>query len=179
MRKIEKICVFYGVNLGEDTVYLKMAHNLGEVLAKRKIDLIYRGGSLGLMGCVLTVVAVQGRRVLSIVPSTFTVKNLVGKTCGKEIKVATMHERLLKMMELSNAFIVLPSGFGTLEELFQIISWAQLNIHGKPIGVLNINGLFNGLLSFIDHAVKHKFITQSAQRILISASNTNEFIDKL
>ncbi|XVF45850.1 hypothetical protein PTKIN_Ptkin02bG0240200 [Pterospermum kingtungense] len=75
---------------------------------------------------------------------------LVRETCGKEIKVATMHERLLTMMELSDAFIALPGGFGTLEELFQMISWAQLNIHSKPIGVLNINGFFNSLLSFVD-----------------------------
>ncbi|XVF60910.1 hypothetical protein PTKIN_Ptkin08bG0086000 [Pterospermum kingtungense] len=81
------------------------------------------------------------------------------KTWGKEIKVVTMHERLLKMMELLDAFIALLGGFCILKELFQMISWAQLNIHEKPIGVLNINGFFNGLLSFIDHAVEQKFIT--------------------
>ncbi|XVF50344.1 hypothetical protein PTKIN_Ptkin04bG0089700 [Pterospermum kingtungense] len=163
MRKIEKICVFCGPNPKKDTAYVNVAHNLGEVLAKRKIDLVYRGRSLGLIGYVSTAIAVQGGRVLGIVRSAFTVKNLVWKTCGKEIKVATMHERLLRMMELSNAFIALPSGFGTLEKLFQMISWAQLNIHGKFISALNINGFFNGLLSFIDHVVEQKFITQSAR----------------
>ncbi|XVF44465.1 hypothetical protein PTKIN_Ptkin02bG0123100 [Pterospermum kingtungense] len=90
-----------------------------------------------------------------------------------------MHERLLMMMELSDAFIALPGGFGTLEELFQMISWAQLNIHSKPIGVLNINGFFNGLLSFVDHAVEQKFITQRARKILISATTADELVDKL
>ncbi|XVF44172.1 hypothetical protein PTKIN_Ptkin02bG0099600 [Pterospermum kingtungense] len=162
MRKMQKICVFYGANPGKDTVYVNATHNLGEVLVKRNIDLLCGGGSLGLMGCVSTVATLQGRLVLGIIPSTFTVKNLVGKTYGKEVKVATMHERQLKMMELSDAFIALPSGFGTLEELFQMISWAQVNIHGKHIGVLNINGFLNGLLSFIDHAVEQKFNTHSA-----------------
>ncbi|XVF77597.1 hypothetical protein PTKIN_Ptkin14bG0058500 [Pterospermum kingtungense] len=131
------------------------------------------------MGCVSTTVARHKRQFLSIIPSAFTVNNLVGETCGKEIKVATMHERLLTMMELSNAFIALPGGFGTLEELFQMISGAQLNIHEKPIGVLNINEFFNGLLSFIDHAVEQKFITQRARKILISAITADEFVDKL
>ncbi|XVE49822.1 hypothetical protein DITRI_Ditri01bG0112800 [Diplodiscus trichospermus] len=111
------------------------------------------------MGCVSTAATVHGRQVLSIVPSAFTEKNLIRKTCEKELKVATMHERLLKMMEFGDAFIALPGGFSTLEELFQIVSWAQLNIHQKPIGVLNVNGFFNGLFSFLDHSVEQKFIT--------------------
>ncbi|XVF56892.1 hypothetical protein PTKIN_Ptkin06aG0157100 [Pterospermum kingtungense] len=90
-----------------------------------------------------------------------------------------MHERLLTMMELSDTFIALPGGFGTLEELFQMISWAQLNIHSKPIGVLNINGFFNSLLSFVDHAVEQEFITQKARKILIFATTADELVDKL
>ncbi|XVF44512.1 hypothetical protein PTKIN_Ptkin02bG0129400 [Pterospermum kingtungense] len=131
------------------------------------------------MGRVSTVVARHKRQVIGIIPSAFTVNNLVGETCGKEIKVATMHERLLIMMGLSYAFIALPGGFGTLEELFQMISWAQLNIHNKPIDVLNINGIFNGLLSFVDHAVEQKFITQRARKILISATTADGLVDKL
>ncbi|XVF70248.1 hypothetical protein PTKIN_Ptkin11bG0145700 [Pterospermum kingtungense] len=90
-----------------------------------------------------------------------------------------MHERLLTMMDLSNAFIALPGGFGTLEEIFQMISCSQLNIHNKPIGMLNINGFFNSLLCFVDHAVEQKFITQRARKILISATTADELVDKL
>ncbi|XVF56194.1 hypothetical protein PTKIN_Ptkin06aG0098700 [Pterospermum kingtungense] len=168
VRKIKKICVFCGANSGKDVAFVNAAFNLGKVLGKRKIDLVYGGGKLGLMG-----------QVLGIIPSAFTINNLVGETCGKEIKVATMQERLVMMMELSDAFIALPGGFGTLEELFQMISWAQLNIHNKPIGVLNINGFFNGLLSFVDHAVKQEFITPRARKILISATTADELVDKL
>ncbi|XVF58310.1 hypothetical protein PTKIN_Ptkin07bG0055600 [Pterospermum kingtungense] len=131
------------------------------------------------MRYVSTAVAQHKRQVLGIVPSAFTVNNLVEETCGKETKVATMHERLLKMMELSDAFITLPDDLGTLEELFQMISWAQLNIHEKPIGLLNINGFFNCLLSFVDHGVEQRFISQLAQKILISATTTDELVDKL
>ncbi|XVF40889.1 hypothetical protein PTKIN_Ptkin01aG0153000 [Pterospermum kingtungense] len=116
------------------------------------------------MGCASTAVARHKRQVLGIIPSAFIVNNLVGETCGKEIKVATMHKRLLTMMEFLDAFIASPGGFGTLKELFQMISWAQLNIHEKPIGVLNINGFFNGLLFFIDHAVEQKFIHKGHER---------------
>ncbi|XVE64195.1 hypothetical protein DITRI_Ditri07aG0082200 [Diplodiscus trichospermus] len=131
------------------------------------------------MGCVSTVAVVHGRRVLSIIPSAFTEKNLIRKTCGKELKVATIHERLLKMMQFGDAFITLPGGFDTMEENFQIVSWAQLNIYQKPIGVLNVDGFFDGLLSFLDHVVEQKFITQSARQILISTSIVEELIDKL
>ncbi|XVE60068.1 hypothetical protein DITRI_Ditri05aG0096700 [Diplodiscus trichospermus] len=131
------------------------------------------------MGCASTAATVHGRRLLGIIPSAFIKKNLIGKTCGKELKVASMHERLLKMMEFGYAFIALPSGFDTLEELFQIVSWVPLNIHQKPIDVLNVNGFFDGLLFFLDHAVEQKFITQSTRQILISASTTEEVIGKL
>ncbi|XVE56942.1 hypothetical protein DITRI_Ditri04bG0051400 [Diplodiscus trichospermus] len=104
VRTFEKICVFCGANYGKDESYVKTTHRLGEVLGKRGINLIYGGGSLGLMGCVSTAATVHGMQVLGIIPSTFTEKNLIGKICGKKLKVATMHEQLLKMMEFGNAF---------------------------------------------------------------------------
>ncbi|XVF56365.1 hypothetical protein PTKIN_Ptkin06aG0114600 [Pterospermum kingtungense] len=115
---MKTICVFYRANSGKDVVFVNAVYHLGKVLGKRKLDLVYGGGRLGLMGCVSTAVARHKRQILGIIPSAFIVNNLVGETCGKEIKVVTMHERLLTMMELSNAFIALPGGFGTLEELF-------------------------------------------------------------
>ncbi|XVE65991.1 hypothetical protein DITRI_Ditri08aG0045400 [Diplodiscus trichospermus] len=124
VRTLEKICVFCGANYGKDESYVKVANRLGEALGIRGINLIYEGGSLGLMRCASTAAAMHGKRVLSIVPSAFTEKNLIEKICGKELKVSTMHERLLKMMEFGDAVIALPGGFGTLEEFFQIVSWA-------------------------------------------------------
>ncbi|XVF72368.1 hypothetical protein PTKIN_Ptkin12aG0116200 [Pterospermum kingtungense] len=123
--KKKTICVFCGANSGKDVAFVNATYHFGKVLGRRKIDLVYGGGRLWLMGCVSIAVARHKRQVLGIIPSASTINNLVGETCGKEIKVETMHERLLTMMELSNAFIALPGGFGTLEELFQMISWAS------------------------------------------------------
>lgn len=178
-RQFRNICVFCGSSPGKDGEYVKAAQNLGMVLARRKIHLVYGGGNRGLMGCVSTAAHVGGCQVLGIIPTALATSNIVGKTIGEEFRVASMHERMARMMSNADAFIALPGGFGTLEEIFQIISWAQLNMHHKPIGLLNVNHFFDGLLSFLDHAVEQRFISHSARRILISASNAEELIDAL
>ena len=151
--RITNICVFCGSNCGKNEIFVKEAHNLGQVLAERKINLLYGGGSLGLMGCVSTAAHVGGSKVLGIIPKSFTMGNIAGKTVGEEMQVLSMHERIAQMYLCANAFIALPGGLGTLEELFQMASWAPLRIHQKPICVLNVNGFYDGLLSLLDHAV--------------------------
>ncbi|XVE57181.1 hypothetical protein DITRI_Ditri04bG0071300 [Diplodiscus trichospermus] len=178
-RQIKSICVFCGSNPGKNAKFVEAVNNLGKVLAKRKIHLVYRGGSLGLMGCVSTAAHVGGSHVLGIIPTALAEGNFIGKTVGEELQVPTMQDRILKMLENSDAFIALPGGIGTLEEIFQIASWAQLNIHLKPIGMLNVDGFFNKLLSFLDQAGEENFIPHSARQIFISASTTEEMIDKL
>ena len=131
------------------------------------------------MGCVSAGACLGGSQVLGIIPRALTVRNLIGKTIGEELKVSSMHEHLGKMIANSNAFITLPSGFGILEEIFQIVFWTQLNVHQKPIGLLNVNGFYDGFLAFLDHAVEQQFITQAVRRILISASIAEELIDQL
>ncbi|XVE70356.1 hypothetical protein DITRI_Ditri10aG0066100 [Diplodiscus trichospermus] len=149
-RQIKSICVFCGSNIGKNAKFVEAANNLGKVLAKQKIHLVYGGGSLGLMGCVSTTAHVEGSQVLGIIPIALAEGNFVGKTFGEELRVPTMQDRIWKMLDNSDAFIALPGGIGTLEENFQIASWAQLNIHHKPIGLLNIDDFFNKLLSFLD-----------------------------
>ena len=133
------------------------------MLAARKIRVIYGGGSIGLMRVVSKAAHLGGNQVLDIIPRVLTQKNITGKTVGEELRVSTMHERMTYILEKSNAFIALPGGYGTLKEIFQIISWAQLNIHQKPIGLLNVNNFIDNLLSFLDHAVEEKFISHSAR----------------
>ncbi|XVE81472.1 hypothetical protein DITRI_Ditri15bG0066900 [Diplodiscus trichospermus] len=161
--QIKSICVFCGSNPGKNAKFVKAANNLGKVLTKRKIHLVYGGGSLGLMGCVSTVAHVGGSQVLGIIPTVLVEGNFVGKTVGEELRVPTMQDRISKMLNNSDAFIALPSGVGTLEENFQIAYWAQLNIHHKPLGLLNVDGFFNKLLSFLDQAGEENFIPHSAQ----------------
>ena len=127
-----KICVFCGSRPGKNKEFLEAAHHLGNFLTERKIHLIYRGGSLGLMGCVSGSAYVRGSQVLSIIDKALAVKNITGKTVGEELHVSSMHERITNMLHNADAFIALPGGFGTLEEIFQITSWAQLNIHQNP-----------------------------------------------
>ncbi|XVE86232.1 hypothetical protein DITRI_Ditri18aG0018900 [Diplodiscus trichospermus] len=177
--QIKSICVFCGSNLGKNAKFVEAANNLGKVLAKRKIHLVYGGGSLGLMACVSTAAHVGGSQVLGIIPTALAEGNFVGKTVGEKLRVPTMQDRISKMLDNSNAFIALPGGIGTLEENFQIASWAQLNIHHKPIGLLNVDGFFNKLLSFLDQAEEENFIPHSARQIFISSSTVEEMVDKL
>ncbi|XVF18518.1 hypothetical protein REPUB_Repub11eG0028900 [Reevesia pubescens] len=159
VRQIKSVCIFCGSYPGNNEEFLKVANNLGRTLAERKIRLVYGGGNIGLMGCVATSVQSGGGQNLGVIRRAIAKRNIVGKTIGNEILVSCMHERMNIMMENADAFIALPGGFGTLEEIFQVASWAQLNIHKKPIGILNVNGFYDDLFSFLDKAVEKRFIS--------------------
>ncbi|XP_061946872.1 probable cytokinin riboside 5'-monophosphate phosphoribohydrolase LOGL10 [Populus nigra] len=177
--KIKNICVFCGSSPGKEKEFSELANHLGRVLAERKIHLVYGGGSLGLMGSVSIAVFLGGSQVLGVIPKTLAEGDIIGKTVGEELQASTMSERLSVMFNHADAFIALPGGLGTLKEIFHISSWAQLNIHQKPIGLLNVNGFYNTLLSFLDHAVEQQFLTFSARQILISAATAEQLIDEL
>ncbi|XVE66375.1 hypothetical protein DITRI_Ditri08aG0075500 [Diplodiscus trichospermus] len=175
--QIKCICVFCRTNPRKNAKFVKVANKLGSLLAKRKIHLVYGGGSLGLIGCVSTAAHVG--EVLGIILTTLVEGNFTGKIVGKEVRVPTMQDRIWKMLDNSDAFIALLGGIATLEEIFQIASWAQLNVHHKPIALLNVDGFFNKLLSFLDQAGEENFISHSVRQIFISASTVEEMIDKL
>jgi uncharacterized protein (TIGR00730 family) len=124
---------------------------------------VYGGGSLGLMGGMSITAFLGGSQILGVVPKALAKGDIIGKTIGEELQVSTMSDRLNTMFNYADAFIALPGGLGTLEEIFHIFSWAQVNIHHKHIGLLNVNDFYNNLLSFLDHVVKHQFLTFSAQ----------------
>jgi hypothetical protein len=176
---IRNICVFGGSSSGKEKEFLESANHLGQVLAKRKIHLVYGGGSLGLMGGVAIAVFLGGSQVLGVVLEALTKGDIIGKTIGEELQVSTMYDRLNAMFNHADAFIALPGGLGTLEEIFHISSWAQLHIHHKPIGLLNVNGFYDNLLSFLDQAVEQEFLTSSARQIIISAATAEQLIDQL
>ena len=170
---------FFLSSPGKGIEFFRVAQTLGRVLAARKINVVYGGGSTGLMGIVTTAAYQGGGEVLGIIPRALTQRNITGKIVGEELRVSSMYEQMVYMLTKSNAFIALSGGYGTLEEISQIFSWAQLNIHQKPIGLLNVNNFFDGLLSFLDHTVEQKFIPHSVRRLLIYASTVEELIDKL
>jgi len=177
--KIKNICVFDGSSPGKEKEFLESANHLGRVLAERKIHLVYGGGSLGLMGGVSIAAFLGGNQVLEVIPKALAEGYIIGKTVGEELQVSIMSERLSVMFNHADVFIALPGGLGTLEEIFHISSWAQLNIHQKPIGLLNVNGFYNTLLSFLDHVVEQQFLTFSARQILIFAATAEQLIDEL
>jgi uncharacterized protein (TIGR00730 family) len=174
---IKNICVFGGSSPGKEITFLEAANHLGQVLAERKIHLVYGGGSLGLMGGVSIAAFLGGSQVLGVVPKALAKEDLLGKTIGEEPRVSIMSDR--HNVKHVDAFIALPGGLGTLEEIFHISSWAQLHIHHKPIGLLNVNGFYDNLLSFLDQAVEQEFLTSSARQIIISAATAEQLIDKL
>ncbi|XVE57341.1 hypothetical protein DITRI_Ditri04bG0083300 [Diplodiscus trichospermus] len=162
-RQVKNICVFCRTNPRKNSKFIEAANNLGRVLAKRKIHLVYGGGSLGLIWCISTAAHVGGNQVLGIIPTAIAEGNFAGKTVREKLRVPTMQDKIWKMLDNSDAFITLLGGIGTLEENFQIASRAQLNIYHKPIHLLNVDGLFNKLLSFLDQDREENFIPYSVR----------------
>ncbi|CAN4120283.1 unnamed protein product [Withania somnifera] len=177
--KFQKICVFCGSSPGKKSSYKDAAVELGKELVSRKIDLVYGGGSIGLMGLVSQAVYNGARHVLGVIPRALMPREITGETVGEVKAVADMHQRKAEMAKHSDAFIALPGGYGTLEELLEVIAWAQLGIHDKPVGLLNVDGYYNSLLTFIDKAVEEGFICPNARQILVSAPTVEELMNKL
>ncbi|KAL5765707.1 hypothetical protein ACOSP7_016324 [Xanthoceras sorbifolium] len=178
-RRFTNICVFCGSSSGKNREFEEAADQLGRILAEKRIHLVYGGSNLGLMGRVSKAAYDGGSQVLGVIPKALSVGGITGNTIGEVQIVSDMHERKAEMFSHADAFIALPGGFGTLEELFEVTSWAQLKIHQKPIGLLNICGFYDGLLSFLDHAVENQFISPLARRIIVTASNVHQLIEQL
>ncbi|KAG0493791.1 hypothetical protein HPP92_004785 [Vanilla planifolia] len=177
--KFKRICVFCGSSQGKKKSYQDAAIELGKELVRRSIDLVYGGGSVGLMGLVSQAVYDGGRHVIGVIPKTLMLREITGETVGEVKAVADMHQRKAEMARQSDAFIALPGGYGTLEELLEVITWAQLGIHDKPVGLLNVDGYYNSLLSFIDKAVEEGFINPTARHIIVSSRTAKELMKKL
>ncbi|XP_065015299.1 cytokinin riboside 5'-monophosphate phosphoribohydrolase LOG1-like isoform X1 [Musa acuminata AAA Group] len=178
--RFKRMCVFCGSSTGKRHCYQDAAVELGKELVARKVDLVYGGGSVGLMGLVSEAVHSGGGHVIGIIPRTLMSKEVItGETFGEVKPVASMHQRKAEMARHSDAFIALPGGYGTLEELLEVITWAQLGIHNKPVGLLNVDGYYNSLLAFIDKAVEDGFIQPYQRHIFVSAPNAKDLVQKL
>ncbi|CAI0462670.1 unnamed protein product [Linum tenue] len=177
--RFKRICVFCGSSSGKKATYQEAAVELGQELVERRIDLVYGGGSVGLMGLVSQAVHDGGRHVLGVIPRTLMPIEITGQSVGEVRAVSDMHQRKAEMARQADAFIALPGGYGTLEELLEVITWAQLGIHRKPVGLLNVDGYYNSLLSFIDKAVDEGFISPMARRIIVSAPTAKELVRQL
>ncbi|XP_020580190.1 cytokinin riboside 5'-monophosphate phosphoribohydrolase LOG1-like [Phalaenopsis equestris] len=179
IRRFGRICVFCGSSAGKKPSFSAAALELGKQLVDRKIDLIYGGGSIGLMGLISQTVFNGGCHVLGIIPRALLPHEILGKTIGEVMTVADMHERKSEMAKHADAFIALPGGYGTMEELLEMIAWSQLGIHEKPVGLLNVDGYYNSLLALFDKGVEEGFIESSARHIVVSAETAEELIRKM
>ncbi|KAJ7982217.1 Cytokinin riboside 5'-monophosphate phosphoribohydrolase [Quillaja saponaria] len=178
-RKFKRICVFCGSRAGYKSRFSDAALELGKLLIERKIDLVYGGGSLGLMGLISQTVLNGGCHVLGVIPKALLPPEISGETYGEVKTVADMHERKSEMAKHAEAFIALPGGYGTMEELLEMITWSQLGIHDKPVGLLNVDGYYNSLLAFFDKGVKEGFIDDSARHIVVIANTAKELVKKM
>ncbi|XP_044983977.1 probable cytokinin riboside 5'-monophosphate phosphoribohydrolase LOG4 [Hordeum vulgare subsp. vulgare] len=178
-RPVRAVCVFCGSRAGNRPSFSAAALDLGKQLVERQLDLVYGGGSGGLMGLVSKAVHDGGRHVLGVIPSALLPEEVSGETLGEVKVVRDMHERKSEMAKHSDAFIALPGGYGTIEELLEIITWAQLGIHNKPVGLLNVDGYYNSLLSLFDKGVEEGFIDDASRNIFVLADNAADLLTKL
>ncbi|KAL6587890.1 hypothetical protein OROMI_000868 [Orobanche minor] len=178
-KRFNSICIFGGASHGNNACFTEAAHNLGRTLGEKYMHIVYGGGSLGLMGCAAASAYMEGVRVLGIIPKPLAESKLTGATIGDEFRTVNIQDRITHMINNTDAFITLPGGFGTFEELFHVVTRAQLNIHKKPLGMLNVNGFFDGLLSFINYSSEKGYISEHAKRIIVVATTAEELIEKL
>ncbi|MCM2536001.1 TIGR00730 family Rossman fold protein [Neobacillus pocheonensis] len=168
---MKSICIFAGSSFGNDVEYVGRARELGKIMAEKGFSIVYGGSKNGLMGEIANGVLSHGGEVIGIMPRGLIKGENVHSQLTKLIEVDTMHERKAKMSELADGYIALPGGLGTFEELFEVLCWAQIGIHHKPIGVLNVNGYYDPLLSLINHSIQKGFSSETHQSIISSSSN--------
>jgi uncharacterized protein (TIGR00730 family) len=179
MNKIESLLVYCGANSGNNLVYSETAKTVGTKLAKENIRLIYGGGSIGLMGIVADTVLQNKGNVTGVIPDFLNVKE-VGHTGLTQMHIVkSMHERKALMEELSDAVIALPGGYGTLDELFEMLTWAQLGLHQKPIGLLNVNRFYDPLIAQLDTMVREGFLKENNRRLIHSSDSIDELMELL
>jgi uncharacterized protein (TIGR00730 family) len=160
-------------------VYAAAARDLGRELAARGCGLVYGGGRVGLMGEVATAALAAGGRVLGVIPHALAGKEIALAEATELVVVDTMHERKALMADRSDAFVALPGGYGTCDELFEILTWAQLGIHRKPVGLLNVNGFFTPLLAWLDHVVREGLLKAKHRGLLIVGETVPDLLDRL
>ncbi len=176
---IRSLLVYCGANAGNKQVYHDAAVELGKVLAQENITLVYGGGSVGLMGIIADAVLQSGGKVSGVIPGFLDTKEIGHKGVTEMHVVASMHERKALMEKLSDTVVALPGGFGTMDELFEMLTWAQLGLHRKPVGLLNVNGYYDHFLAQLDVMVQEGFLNPSNRNLLVVATTPGELIERL
>lgn len=173
---IKRVCVYCGSSPGADDSYTTAAAALGKMLAENDIELVYGGASIGVMGAIANAVMENGGKVTGIIPHGLFQREVAHKGISSLLVVDSMHERKALMAQMADALVTLPGGYGTLEELFEMVTWNQIGIHKKPIFLLNTMGFYNPLLEFIQHTIAQGFIRKGQDDIITVAENPSELM---
>jgi uncharacterized protein (TIGR00730 family) len=173
------VCVFCGSHSGRQSIHADFARQLGAALVRRGLGLVFGAGHVGLMGVLADAVLTAGGEAIGVIPQDLVDRELAHQGLTRLHVVATMHERKALMAELSDAFIALPGGYGTMEELFEVVTWKQLHLHAKPIGLCNVAGFFDPLLAWIDRAIAEDFIRSRHRDLLVVEGEIEPLLDRL
>jgi len=176
---MQSICVFCGSSKGNDTEFENAAMLLGAELARREIRLIYGGGKIGLMGAIANACLENGGRVVGVIPNFLAKKEIAHQSITELIKVKSMHERKLKMSQLADGFIALPGGYGTLEEFCEILTWVQLSLISKPIGLMNVNGFYDALISQFQIMADKELLKKSNLQFFVHSHDGETLLKKM
>jgi uncharacterized protein (TIGR00730 family) len=175
---VKSVCVFCGSHAGDDPAYEAAARALGETLAEAGIELVYGGGHVGLMGSVANAALAAGGDVTGVMPKALVEREIAHTGLTRLHVVGSMHERKATMSELSEAFVALPGGTGTLEEFFEVLTWAQLGEHGKPCGLLNVAGYYDPLLAVFDHMMNRGFLAEKHRAMVLVETEPTALLER-
>jgi len=176
---MNSVAVFCGSRDGSDPLYLQAARDLGRTLAAKNIELVYGGSSIGLMGAVADEVLNLGGKVVGIIPTILSNREIAHPKVTELKIVNSMHERKALIYDSSDAFVIMPGGIGTLDEFFEIFTWHAIGQHDKPVGILNVNKYYDPLLHLLDHMVEQKFLPKDHRNVIISEDNSEKLISKM
>jgi uncharacterized protein (TIGR00730 family) len=176
---MRRVCIYCGSSSGQNPIYTDAARALATRLVDRGLGLVYGGGHVGLMGVIADAVLAAGGEVIGVIPQRLVDAEVAHLGLTSLEVVDSMHQRKARMAELSDAFIALPGGFGTLDELFEILTWAQLGLHGKPCGLLDVGGYFAPLVQWVDHAVAEGFVRPRHRELLMLDEDADRLLDRL
>ena len=176
---MKRIAVFCGSSSGSSGIYKEHAVKLGKVLAGKSIELVFGGGKVGLMGVLADAVLEAGGSAVGVIPGFLNIKEVAHTGVSELISVSSMHERKALIYDISDGFIALPGGFGTLDELFETLTWGQLGLHRKPVGIYNINGYFSDVLKAIDSMVREGFLKEINRDMVLESDRIEELLENM
>ena len=176
---MKSVAVYCGSSSGNQEIYTQQAQEMGRELVRRGLTLVYGGGCVGLMGTITDAVLAEGGRVIGVIPKFLADKEVAHRGCTELHVVETMHQRKLLMADLADGFVAMPGGFGTLEELFEVLTWGQLGLHGKPVALLNTQGFYDTLLALLDHMSAEAFLRQENRAQVLQNANAAALLDAM